>query len=115
MEKTIPPFPFIVARDEEKEEIKLQYQIIWHGETLTLMTLKKLIKNNRSPLSSAPGEMPEEKEGGPAVVDGGGGDGSARAGVINILAGMSTRDGSQPNGENFPDGTQVTWGMIQCL
>jgi hypothetical protein len=36
MEKTIPPFPFIVAGEEE--EIKLQYQEIWHGETLTLMT-----------------------------------------------------------------------------
>jgi hypothetical protein len=38
MEKTIPPFSFTVDRDEEKEEIKLQYQVIWHGETLTLMT-----------------------------------------------------------------------------
>jgi hypothetical protein len=34
MEKTIPPFPFTVA----EEEIKLQYQEIWHRETLTLMT-----------------------------------------------------------------------------
>jgi hypothetical protein len=41
MERTILPFPFTVARDEEKEEIKLQYQIIWHEETLTLMTLRK--------------------------------------------------------------------------
>jgi hypothetical protein len=80
MEKMIPPFPFTVARDEEKEEIKLQYQIIWHGETLTLMTLGKLIKNNGSPLPSAPGEMPEEKGGGPAVMNGGScGGGSARA------------------------------------
>jgi hypothetical protein len=38
MEKTIPPFSFTVDRDEEKEEIKLQYQVIWHGKTLTLMT-----------------------------------------------------------------------------
>jgi hypothetical protein len=38
MEKTISPFSFTVHRDEEKEEIKLQYQVIWHGETLTLMT-----------------------------------------------------------------------------
>jgi hypothetical protein len=38
MEKTIPPFPFTVAGEEEKEEIKLQYQKIWHRETLTLMT-----------------------------------------------------------------------------
>jgi protoheme ferro-lyase len=37
MEKTISPFPFTVAGEEE-EEIKLQYQEIWHGETLTLMT-----------------------------------------------------------------------------
>jgi hypothetical protein len=32
MEKTIPPFPFTVAGEEEKDEIKLQYQEIWHGE-----------------------------------------------------------------------------------
>jgi hypothetical protein len=38
MEKTIPPFPFTVAGEEEKEEIKLQYQVICHGETITLMT-----------------------------------------------------------------------------
>jgi hypothetical protein len=38
MEKTIPPFSFTVDRDEEKEEIKLQYHVIWYGETLTLMT-----------------------------------------------------------------------------
>jgi hypothetical protein len=38
MEKAIPPFSFTVDRDEEKKEIKLQYQVIWHGETLTLMT-----------------------------------------------------------------------------
>jgi hypothetical protein len=37
MKKTILPFSFTVDRDE-KEEIKLQYQVIWHGETLTLMT-----------------------------------------------------------------------------
>jgi protoheme ferro-lyase len=37
MEKTIPSFPFTVAA-EEKEEIKLQYQEIWHGKTLTLIT-----------------------------------------------------------------------------
>jgi hypothetical protein len=41
MEKMNPPFPFTVARNKEKEEIKLQYQIIWHEETLTLMTLGK--------------------------------------------------------------------------
>jgi hypothetical protein len=34
---------------------------------------EKLIKNNGSPLLSTPGEMPEEKGGRPAVVDGGGG------------------------------------------
>jgi hypothetical protein len=43
------------------------------------MTLGKLIKNNESPLPSAPGEMPEKKGGGPAVVDGGGCGGSGRA------------------------------------
>jgi hypothetical protein len=37
MEKAIPSFSFTVA-GEEKEEIKLQYQEIWHGKTLTLMT-----------------------------------------------------------------------------
>ena len=36
MEKTIPPFT--VAGEEEKEEIKLQWQEIWYGETLTLTT-----------------------------------------------------------------------------
>jgi hypothetical protein len=38
MEKTIPPFLFTVAGEEEKEKIKLQCQEIWYGETLTLMT-----------------------------------------------------------------------------
>jgi hypothetical protein len=80
MEKTIPPFPFTVA-GEENEEIKLEYQEIWHGETLTLMTQstrkkEKLIKNNGSPLPLALGEMPEGKGRGPAVVDGGGGSGA---------------------------------------
>jgi hypothetical protein len=51
---------------------------------------EKLIKNNGSPLPSAPREMPEEKGGGPAVVDGGGGyggGGGARAGVKNEVSG----------------------------
>jgi hypothetical protein len=43
MEKTIPPFSFTVDRDEEKEEIKLQYQVIWHEETLTLMTCLRFL------------------------------------------------------------------------
>jgi hypothetical protein len=46
MEKTIPLFPFTVAGEEE-EEIKLQYQEIWHEETLTVMTQstrEKLLK-----------------------------------------------------------------------
>jgi hypothetical protein len=38
MEKTIPPFPFTVAGEDEEEEIKLQHQKIWHGETLILIT-----------------------------------------------------------------------------
>ena len=33
MEKTIPPFSFTIAGEEEKEEIKLQYQEIWHGNS----------------------------------------------------------------------------------
>jgi hypothetical protein len=83
MEKTISPFPFIVAGEEEKEEIKLQYPEIWHRETLTLMTRstrKNLLKNSGSSLPLTPGEMPKEKEGGSVVVDCGGG-GDARAGV----------------------------------
>jgi hypothetical protein len=47
MEKTISPFPFIVTGEDEKEEIKLQYQEIWHEKTLTLMsqfTRKNLLK-----------------------------------------------------------------------
>jgi hypothetical protein len=66
MEKTISPFPFIVAGEEEKEEIKLQYPEIWHRETLTLMTRstrKNLLKNSGSSLPLTPGEMPKEKEG----------------------------------------------------
>jgi hypothetical protein len=34
MEKPIPPLSFTLA-GEEKEKIKLQYQKIWHEETLT--------------------------------------------------------------------------------
>jgi hypothetical protein len=44
MEKTISPFPFTVAGEKE---IKLQYQEIGHGETLTLMirsTRENLLK-----------------------------------------------------------------------
>ena len=36
IEKTIPPVPFTVAGEEENEKIKLQYQEIWHRDTLTL-------------------------------------------------------------------------------
>jgi hypothetical protein len=35
MEKPITPLSFTVV-GEEKEKIKLQYQKIWYGETLTL-------------------------------------------------------------------------------
>jgi hypothetical protein len=38
MEKTIPPFPFTVTKETEKEEIKFHYHEIWHGKILTLMT-----------------------------------------------------------------------------
>jgi hypothetical protein len=50
MEKTIPPFSFTIDRDEE---IKLQYQIIWHGETLTLMT--HLLGNLLKTMCNTPG------------------------------------------------------------
>jgi hypothetical protein len=72
MEKTIPPFPFTVAEEEDKEEIKLQYQEIWHRETLTLMTqstkknlLKIMDPSHFSPRRDAKGEGRR-----PAVVDG---------------------------------------------
>jgi len=44
IEKTIPPFLFVIA--EEEEEINPQYQEIWHGETLILRTqsTRKLFK-----------------------------------------------------------------------
>jgi hypothetical protein len=73
MEKMISLFPFTVAGEEEKDEIKLQYQEIWHGETLTLMTrstrknlLKTMDPHSLQPRRDAGGEGRE-----PAVVDGG--------------------------------------------
>jgi hypothetical protein len=55
MEKTISPFPFTVDRDEE-EEIKPHYQVIWHGETLTLMTrfTEKNLLKTMNPYSLQP-------------------------------------------------------------
>jgi hypothetical protein len=75
MEKTIPPFPFTIAGEEE-EEIKLQYQKIWHEETLTLMTQstrENLLKIMDPHSLQPPREMPKGEGGGPAVVVGGGG------------------------------------------
>jgi hypothetical protein len=66
MEKMIPPFPFTVDRDEEKEEIKLQYQVIWHGETLTLMTRsteKNLLKTMDSHSLQPPVRCRRRREG----------------------------------------------------
>jgi hypothetical protein len=66
MEKTIPPFSFTVNRDEEKEEIKLQYQVIWHGETLTLMTRftgKNLLKTMDPHSLQPPARCRRRREG----------------------------------------------------
>jgi hypothetical protein len=73
MEKRIPSYPLTVAR----EEMNSKYQGIWHGENLTLRTrsIRKLIKNDESPLPPASGEMPEGKRGGPTVVECGGSGG----------------------------------------
>jgi hypothetical protein len=66
MEKTIPPFFFTVDGDEEKEEIKLQYQVIWHGETLTLMTRstrKNLLKTMDPHSLQPPARCRRRREG----------------------------------------------------
>jgi hypothetical protein len=66
MEKTIPPFPFTVVRDEEKKKIKLQYQVIWHGETLTLMTRsteKNLLKTMDPHSLQPPARCRRRREG----------------------------------------------------
>jgi hypothetical protein len=58
MEKTLPPCSLAVAGEEE-EEINPQNQKTWHGETLILRTdlLRKLIRNDGSPLPPASGDM----------------------------------------------------------
>jgi hypothetical protein len=66
MEKTISLFPFTVARDEEKKEIKLQYQVIWHGETLTLKTRsteKNLLKTMDPHSLQPPARCRRRREG----------------------------------------------------
>jgi len=40
MEKTNPPCPLAIAGEEE-EEINIQYQEIWHGETLSTGKTRK--------------------------------------------------------------------------
>jgi hypothetical protein len=81
MEKTIPPFPFTIAREEEKEEIKLQYQEFWHGETLGLIT-RSTRENLLKPIDPHSLQPPARCRSGRRGTSGGGWlGGCARAGV----------------------------------
>jgi hypothetical protein len=66
MENMIPPFLFIVAREGEKEEMKLQYQENWHGEILILITRstrKNLLKTIDLHFLQPPARCRRRREG----------------------------------------------------
>ena len=86
MEKTIPPFPFTVAGEEK--EIKLQYQEIWHGETLTLMTQstrENLLKTMDSHSLQPPARCRRGREGNQRWWMAGGGGALGQESLSRVL------------------------------
>ena len=85
MEKTNPSCPLAVTGEEE-EEINLQYQEIWYGETLNLEDfnsrrldlLEKLKKTMNSHSLRPPARRRRGREGDQAVLEAGDAGGGAR-------------------------------------